>query len=262
MEETVIMTNESAPATVFAFAPEDVSPVDAGEAADPVGDGVQGADEQTVVGADAPEGVDAPLSEAKDQKDIGRAFAAESRRLQAKYEKQLADDPVRALGRMMVEDLMTSGELSEADAIQKATDNFLKAVAKRDNISPNVARRLYGMEQARAQSAPEQPDAEIQRIVAEVEAAPKPKGFDAAAAYNDEEFLTMLQQMPADKAIRLYHAEHRATQEKQDIAEKLRARQAVPQTMVPQQPVSPVTDWSKVDSEAFFAEKERRARNR
>ena len=261
MEETVITTNESAPATVFAFAPEDVGPVDAGEAAEPAGDGVQGTDQQTVSGASAPEGVDAPLSEAKDQRDIGKAFAAESRRLQAKYEKQLADDPMRALGRMMVEDLMGAGEMTEADAIQKATDNFLKAVAKRDNISPNVARRLYGMEQAKAQSAPD-PDAEIQRIVAEVEAAAKPEGFDAAAAYRDEEFVTMLTEMPVDKAIRLYHAEHKVSNEKQDIAEKLRARQAVPQTMVPQQPVSPVTDWGKVDSAAFFAEKERRARNR
>lgn len=261
MEETVITTNDSAPATVFAFAPEDVNPVDAGEAAEPVGDGVQESDQQTVVGANAPEGVDAPLPEAKDQKDIGKAFAAESRRLQAKYEKQLADDPMRALGKMMVEDLMSSGEMSEADAIQKATDNFLKAVAKRDNISPNVARRLYGMEQAKAQSEPNR-DAEIQRIVAEVEATPKPDGFDAATAYNDPEFVTMLTEMPVDKAIRLYHAEHKVSHEKQDIAEKLRARQAVPQSMVPQQPVSPVTDWSKVDSAAFFAEKERRAKNR
>ena len=71
MEETVITTNDSAPATVFAFAPEDVNPVDAGEAAEPVGDGVQETDQQTVVGANAPKGVDAPLPEAKDQKDIG-----------------------------------------------------------------------------------------------------------------------------------------------------------------------------------------------
>lgn len=264
MEETVMTPAESAPATVFAFAPEDMgSPVDAGEAAAPVGEEAQAPKEQTVGGAEAPEEVDAPLPETKDQKDIGRAFAAERKRLQAQFDKQLADDPLRALGRLMVEDLRSSGEItSEEDAIEKATENFLKAVAKRDNISPNVARRLYGVDQqARAKEVPNA-DAEAQRIMEAVEAAPKPAGFNAAEAYQDMEFVSMLTEMPVDKAIRLYHAEHTASHEKQDLAEKLRARQAVPQSMTPQQPVSPVTDWGKVDTAAFFAEKERRARNR
>ncbi|MBQ5587130.1 MAG: hypothetical protein IIU73_00780, partial [Selenomonadales bacterium] len=78
-----------------------------------------------------------------------------------------------------------------------------------------------------------------------------------------EEFQEMLLEMPVDKAIRLYHAEHfAADRAKQDLAEKMRARQAIPQTINPQQPASPVTDWSKVDSDAFFAEKERRQKFR
>lgn len=258
-----VVANDSAPATVFAFAPEDTeqSPVDAGDV--PAVEQEEQA-EQTVEEPKSSDGVDDQFAEKKGQKDIGKAFAAESKRLEAKYRKQLETDPIRMLGKLMIDDLRENSDLSEEDAIKTATDNFLKAVAKRENISPNIARRLYGVkgEEAAQTEQHSTPDDEAQRILADVEAATKPAGFDMEAAFSDQAFIDLLTTVPAEIAIRLYHAEHRVGTEAQDLAEKLRARQSVPKTMVPSQPVSPKTDWLSVDSAAFQAEKERRRKLR
>ena len=255
MEETTVNVPE-APATVFAFAPEDTSPVDAGEEAAPAGDEAQGT-EQTVTDGEPSSGVDA--RDPQSQKDIGKAFAKESRRIREQYDKKLKEDPYYRLGRLMADDVRYSGdvELSEADALKKATDNFMSAVAKRDNLSKSAARRLYGMEQKE-----ESPETRVQSIIEELEAAEKPEGFDLAAAAADDAFVNLLAEMPAGLAVRLYHAEHRAAAEKQDLAEKLRARQAIPQSMTTTQPVTPKTDWMSASSDAFFAEKERRRKSR
>lgn len=235
MEETVI-TNEGG-ANVFAFAPE--APVDAEQS--------EAVTENTVEQTE----VDAP---SETQADIGRAFAAERKRIEAKYAKQLEQDPMRALGKLMVDDLMNSGNMTQEEAVQKATDNFLAAVSKRDNLPTHVVRRL--MQTDKKESNQEQV---IDDIIDKLRTAEKPQGFDEQSAYADEEFQQMLLEMPVDKAIRLYHAEHTATaQAKQDIAEKMRARQSIPQTIVPQQPAAPVADWRNVSTDDFFKEKERR----
>ncbi len=258
------VVNDSAPATVFAFAPEDTeqNPVDAGDV--PAVEQEEQAEQTAVEPTEGSDGVSDQLAEAKGQKDIGRAFRAESKRLEEKYRKQLETDPIRLLGKLMIDDLLENSDLSEEDAIKTATENFLKAVAKRENISPNVARRLYGVKGEKAQTAEQHstPDDEAQRILADVEAATKPAGFDLETAFADQTFIDLLTQVPAEIAIRLYHAEHRVGTEAQDLAEKLRARQSVPKTMVPSQPVSPKTDWLSVDSAAFQAEKERRRKLR
>ena len=254
MEETVMMTNDSAPATVFAFAPEDVSPVDGG-IAEPMGE--EASVSEATVEAEQPTEVDAPHSE---QADIGKAFSAERKRIEAKFARQMETDPMRILGKMMVDDLIETKGLSQEEAVKMATDNFLTAVSKRDNLPNHVVRRL--MQQTEAKEATSHEDT-VKEIISKLDAATKPHGFDEATAYADEEFQEMLLEMPVDKAIRLYHAEHfAADRAKQDLAEKMRARQAIPQTINPQQPASPVTDWSKVDSDAFFAEKERRQKFR
>jgi len=281
MEETAVSTQESVqeftPATVFEFAPEeDSAPVDAGEAAEPAGEGAQDAPKETGDGEkQSPEGVAGPDG-AKKQKDVGSAFAKEKRRVEARekarYEEALRNDPLRKLGRLMVDDVRQGGDMTEEDAISAATENFLKAVAKRDGISPNVARKLYGAEiqksvEQAAKAETEDPDipdpdAEAQRIWEEVEAADKPEGFDADAAYKDREFVQLLTEMPAAAAIRVWHAERQAATAKQDIAERLLARQNIPQMTKPAQQATPKTDWTRVDRATFLAEKERRRKSR
>ena len=99
--------------------------------------------------------------------------------------------------------------------------------------------------------------------------APKPKGFNEQKAYADPEFIKLLtgcdeqgnqvdEPMPAKYAIQVYMANQRASQAEYDVAEKVRAGKALPQSIKPQQRVSPRTDWTKVSDEEFLKEKERR----
>lgn len=246
-----------APATVFAFAPEETAvdaPVEEA-AVEPADEGEQAPAEETVEESEDSVAVDAP-SDGK-QKDIGIAFRKESERIRRQYEKKLANDPLRSIGKLMVEDMMSNEGISEEDAIRRVNDNFLKAVAKRDNISPNVAKKLYG-----TQPVIDETDSQIADIVDAVEAAEKPDGFNEEAAYNDPKFADLLTRFPAEAAIRIYHAEQQAANASQDIAEKLRARKAIPQSITPQKTATVKTDWMAVSSEEFRAEKARRNKYR
>ena len=259
MEETV----EMAPATVFAFGPEDSAPVDEAQPAEPVGEEVQAPEEQTVEAEESVEGVDDQQTE---QSKVDKAIGKEKHRIREQarqeYERKLQEDPVRQLGQLMLDDLMTNKDLTQEEAIKEATDNMLKAIARRDGVSIGVAKKLYGKEvkQSVQQAASDQSD--IDRIVADVQAAPKPEGFDEQVAYQDESFLQLLREMPATAAIRVWTAERKSEQAGQDIAEKLRARSAIPQSIRPQKPVKPVTDWTKASTEDFLAEKKRRQKLR
>ena len=257
MEETV---ETPAPANVFAFGPEESAPVDEGQAADPVGEEVQETDGQTAEAEESAEGVSAQFT---DQEQVNRAIGLEKHRIREQarqeYERKLADDPVRQLGQLMMDDLVTNKGLSQQDAIKEATDNLLKAIAKRDGVSVGVARKLYGKE---VKQEVQEAQSDIEKIAAEVMAAPKPKGFDAQTAYQDKAFLDLLQQYPAEAAIRIYAAENRANNAGQDLSEKLRTRQSIPQSTRPQQSVKPVTDWTQVSTDDFMAEKARRQKLR
>lgn len=251
-----VNTEAPAPATVFAFAPETEAVVDAPqeEAVESVDEGEQTPTENPVEESEDSVVVDAP-SEGK-QKDIGAAFAKESARIRKQYEKKLANDPLRSIGKLMVDDLMSQEEITEEEAIKKVNDNFLKAVAKRDNISPNVAKKLYGKE-----PVIDSTENQVMDILEAVEAAEKPDGFDDSA-YNDPKFADLLTRFPAEAAIRIYVAEQQAANAPQDIAEKLRARKAIPQSITPQKSAAPKKDWMSVSSEEFAAEKARRNKYR
>ena len=194
MEETV---ETSAPATVFAFGPEESVPVDEVQEAAPVGEEAQESEQQMVEAEESADGVDTQPSE---QDKVSKAIGKEKHRIREQarqeYEKKLSEDPVRQLGKLMLDDLMTNKDLSEEDAIKEATDNLLKAIAKRDNVSVGVAKRLYGQQvKQTVQQTAEEPD--IDTIVEEVRKAPKPEGFDESVAYQDDSFLELLQEMPA-----------------------------------------------------------------
>ena len=260
MEETV---ETPAPANVFAFGPEE-APVDGEQQADPVGEEVQETAEQT---AEAEESADGVSTQFADQEQVNRAIGLEKHRIREQarqeYERKLADDPTRQLGQLMIDDLMTNKGLTQEEAVKEATDNMLKAIAKRDGVSVGVAKKLYGKQvkqEVQEEVQAQQPD--VQRIAEEVAKAPKPRGFDAAVAYQDKAFLDLLQQYPAEAAIRIYAAENLANNAGQDVAERLKARQAVPQSTRPQQSVKPVTDWTQVSTDDFLKEKARRQKLR
>lgn len=245
-QETVItQAEESAPATVFSFPPE--SPVDAGNA-EPQGEGVEVTEAES------------GNAEAGEQKDIGKAFAEERKRIEQKYQRKMNDDPSYKLGEMMIADLMETAGLTKDEAVKRATDNFIKAVAKRDGISPNVAKKLYAKE-VRQELEDNMPDAdeEADRIIREVYEAPKPDGFDEEAAYHDPAFAQLLSEFPVKAAIRIWMSERAARTAGEDLAEKLKARKGIPQMTRANQSVTPKVDWMSVDYETFRKEKERRS---
>jgi hypothetical protein len=261
MEETVV--NAPEPATVFAFGPEDAPVDEVQPEAEPAGEEAQESEQQTVEAEESAEGVDAQLTE---QEKVNRAIGKEKHRIREQarqeYQQKLESDPARQLGQLMIEDLMTNKGLSADDAAKEATENLLKAIAKREGMSVGMTKKLFGKEVKQAVSEAADQQSEIDRIVADVQAAEKPEGFDESAAYQDEAFLDLLREMPAKAAIRVYMAEKKASQAGQDIAEKLKARQAIPQSSRPQQAVTPKTDWMNASKEEFLAEKARRQKYR
>lgn len=243
-------------ANVFAFAPEETA-VNAQEADGEAPTEETEQIEETGVATEA-DG-DADRLDGKSGKDIGKAFSAERKRIEEKYQRQLESDPFRQLGKLMADDLAETQNIPAEEAVKKARDNFLAAVAKRDGISQRVARKIYG-EQA-DKVAEKTAESEAQRIAEEVKAAPKPAGFDPEIAYNDNDFLQLLEDgMPAAAAIRVWTAERKAANARQDVAERIVARNGVPQMTRPNMPVTPKTDWLSVDKETFEKEKKRRQR--
>ncbi len=274
------------PATVFAFAPgaDGDSPVDAGQEgsgeADLQGGELQASGE-TVEAEDSAEGVDGPdqtedgnRDRTPSQAEIGHAFGRESKRLQDKYrreyEDRLAADPAYLAGRRMIQDIADREGIPYDQAAQKAEERWIEAVARREGVSVNVARLLVQQApsqpapQTQAQAAPEAPDtaAQATEILEGLLAVPKPDGFDLDAAMQDPGFVQMATELPPDAAVRVYAAEQRAKQAPQSVAERLQARQQIPQSSRPQQAATPVTDWARASEDQFYAEKERRRKTR
>ena len=105
------------------------------------------------------------------------------------------------------------------------------------------------------------PEAEAARIVDELLHVRVPEGIDTDAAMRDEGFVELLTEYPAAAAVRIWAAERRAEQAPRQVADLLRARQGVPASTRPQQPVRPEPDWWDMTGEEFLALKERVARS-
>lgn len=272
------------PATVFAFAPDadGDSPVDAGQGgsgeADLQGEELQ-ASGKTVGAEDSAQGVGGPdqageenTNRTPSQAEIGHAFGRESKRLQEKYRREYEDrltaDPAYLAGRRMIEDIAEREGIAYEQAAQKAEERWIEAVAAREGVSVNVARLL--VQQAAAPKTPEAsteaqaPDtaAQAAEILEGLLSAPKPDGFDLDAAMQDPAFVQLATEMSPTAAMRVYAAEQRAKQAPQSVAERLQARQQIPQSLRPQQAATPVTDWGRASEDQFYAEKERRRKTR
>lgn len=263
-------------ATVFAFAPEETGGVALVEETDlPQAEAGDAPSERTDAGGQAAEkqpaepengvsqGARGPRFEGRKQAEIGMAFAKANDRLRAKYERMLEQDPDRAIGRRLVEDLMQREHLSEADARKTLDDRFYAAQARRDGIPESLARDIAALKKGAA-AQPREPEFDAAQKAAEVQsemaAMPLPEGFDVEAAFRDPAFSELLMQMPTATAVRLYHAERRAEalskqaeHAAQDVAEKMQARAQIPVPASPRAPVKASIDYRNLSSEEFWA---------
>jgi hypothetical protein len=206
--------------------------------------------------------VDAPKP-GDGQGKVGHAFAEQRKA----YEQKLATDPLRILGQKVVGDIMRSQpNVSEADAIRIAEDNLMQAIAARENITPYVARAIYGQAVQTAvqpMQAPAAPDvnAKAAQIAEELTTMELPDGFSLETAKDDSGFMRLLWDMPPAAAVRVYHAEQSAKNAQakaaKDISEKLLARQQIPQPLAKEQPANPQTDYYRMSDDDFISLYER-----
>lgn len=271
------------PATVFGFGPQDSEPVGAAE----------DFGENTQTGEDAPEegqniaDAQAPGDElnTKPQREIGAYWRKERERrdreierAKQEFEQKLSGDPIRQLGQLMIDNIASREGKTPDEAAKIAEERFIAAYAKQEGMTPAqarldlVAKRLLSAnapdklapQKPTQQKPAESPDdveaeaeAQAMEIVEELASMRFPGGFDLDVAMQDQSFQNLLIDYGPKAAVRIYAAEQTARQAPQQIADKLRARQQIPQTIRPQQAVSPVPSYRDMSSEEFFAEKER-----
>ncbi len=280
MEETTVSTSEAATAAaasvesanVFAFAPE---PVDVAQDEQAVQSGSEETGEvATATAADeADEGGGDPDLDDKPQKEVGKAFAKEQRRLKEKYQREyeakLNNDPLRVVGRQIVEDIMQRDGIGMDAAAKEAQERWIEAKARQNNITPEFARRVYGATATPERNGDFDADAKAQEVMNEIQSMQLPDGFDMNTAIADEGFAQLLIDMPTNAAVRVYAAEQRAKaaqtraeQAPQDVAEKLRARQQIPQSTRPQRNVTPEVNYRDMPTDDFFALKEKLEKKR
>ncbi|HMM30354.1 MAG TPA: hypothetical protein PKB13_01115 [Clostridia bacterium] len=210
--------------------------------------------------------VDAP-KQGDGQDKVGHAFAQERKRIQQQFEQKLANDPLRILGQQIVGDIKrVQPDISEAEALTIATNNLMQAISAREGITPNVARAIYGQAVQNAVQPAEPTETDTNEraahIAEELTTMQMPDGFDLVKAKDDPAFLQLLWDMPASAAVRVYHAEQSAktaqTKAAQDVAEKLQARQQLPQPMAKELPVTPNVDYNTMSDDAVLAARRQR----
>ena len=260
--------NNPAPATVFGFAPEAVSAPQEPETTQAAGVETPQQAEQTGMEAEAPDGVvgQSPLTNSQ-KREVKSAFANERRRRDAEIAKAKAEfeqSPRYRFGDQLIRDVMEAEGIDEATAIGEVEKRLVEAFAKRENVSPGVARMLLTRNAAQPQPQQESNEEKADRIVGDLLSVQLPDGFDLDKAIEDEAFQGLLVELPASAAVRVYAAEQRVAQAEQRaaqapaaLAEQLRARQAIPQPMRTNQSVTVNPDYTNMPAKDFWALKER-----
>lgn len=194
------------------------------------------------------------------QDKVSAAFAEQRRKIEARYrreyEEKLANDPMRSFGQRMVEQVARQHGVTLEQAAAIAEESMYKSIAEQEGVSPAVARAIFGGPMARPQQPVQQdnsPEAFAARVRRDLETAELPEGFDFDASVQDIGFVELLTKYPVEAAARIYHSEKRAQQAPKDMAERIKARQAIPQPMSPQQPVTPQVDFNTIPDEEYIA---------
>lgn len=260
--------NAPAPATVFEFAPDVVSAYQEPENTPEAGVETPQQAEQTGIEANASDGVvdQSPLTNSQ-KREVKSAFANERRRRDAEIARAKAEfeqSPRYRFGDQLIRDVMEAEGIDEATAIGEVERRLVEAFAKRENVSPGVARMLLTRNTAQPQPQQERNEDKAQRIVEDLLSVQLPDGFDMDKAIEDEVFQGLLVELPASAAVRVYAAEQRVAQAEQRaaqapamIADQLRARQAIPQPMRTDQSVAVTPDYANMPTKDFWAMKER-----
>lgn len=209
---------------------------------------------------------DTPQQEPKPEpKPNDNAFANMRRSMERQHEQKLATDPLRILGQKIVGDIIRAQpDISEADALRMAEDNLMKAIAERENISPLVAKQLFG--QAAKEEPAEDYTEQASKIAEELTSMELPEGFNLEAAGKDQNFVQLLTKYPPAAAVRIYAAEQgaqsAASKAAQDVAEKLHARQQIPQPLAKEMPVTPTVDYTSMSDADILAARRQRQDSR
>lgn len=263
MEENTVMTEQAAGMDVTVAQAGEAAAVDAPQERTYSAAELLGIDEAETVDNAQPEQaaqeVDAPR-QGDPQDKVGAAFARERRRLENRYrreyEQKLASDPMRSFGQRMIEQVARQHGVTLEQAAAIAEESMYKSIAEREGVSPAVARAIFGGPMARPQQPVQQdnsPEAFAARVRQDLETAELPEGFDFDASVQDIGFVELLTKYPVEAAARIYHSEKRAQQAPKDMAERIKARQAIPQPMSPQQPVTPQVDFNTIPDEEYIA---------
>lgn len=201
-----------------------------------------------------------------DQSEIDKAFSRERRRIEQREQRRYAEQmqrhaPAIDIGTRLIQDIMQVHGVPMEAAVAIAEENLVRAIAARENVSPNVARAMLARPQA---AAPQQQGTDMQqmagRIREDVMHMQMPEGFDFEMAIEDETFAQMLLEMPTARAVELYHLQRRVEQAPQEIAERLRARQMLPQQGKAQQAVTPKLDFDTMSDDDFLKFKDSKNR--
>lgn len=262
MEETVM--------TEVGFAAEASAPGDAGReinAAELLGEEQQQSPEETVIenGGDGQQTETIPNREEQEKAERNRVFAGMERSARAKVRKEFETNPAYIFGTKMLNYLMTSKGISFEDAAKFADGQLLQAIAQQENASPAVAKMLYdrmtqGQDNGRDEKNAFDGKKEAEMVREELGRSNLPEGFDFDTEAGNEEFAQMLimaRRNPTEMAIRAYHAERQAKNAPAEVAEKLKARMTIPQSMKTQQPVTPKIDFDNMSDEEFDRFEER-----
>ena len=231
------------------------------DAAELLGEEQQQEPEGTVIEEDGGDGQQ-PAAQTDDQAEKNRVYAGMERSIKARLQKQFDADPEVAFARKLIGYYAQARGLERKDAVNFAESQFLQAVATMENVSPNVARMLYQKQEQpeqRTETNEEMTARRAREIEEDLKSIEMPEGFNFREAVKDERFAEMLlkEGWPTEAAIRVYHAENMAKNAPAEMAERLKARAAIPQPMKPQQPVAPKLDFNAMSDEEFERFEER-----
>lgn len=258
MEEFTVV---SAPVDAGMGAQDDLSAMDL-EAAEELPAGEERQHGETVE-EDAE--VDAPAEQSQEE-SMQVAMGRELRRIRnaerASYDGRIDAikrqvGPAAEVGMRIIEDIMTSKGVPYEAAATMAAENYIRAAAARDGISPNLARRLFGNPRPVINEEQQQPGfnpaARAEQVRREAAAMDMPAGFDFEAAVRDAEFAQMLLHMPTRYAVELYHAKRSAASMPGMMADRLRARAGMPQPGKTGRSTPPRMDFMSMTDDEILA---------
>ena len=240
------------PATVFGFAPPSEQAV-AEPAPEPAAEQRESSANVSETTGEDTEAAAPQLTDERRQ----NAFESQRKRYQREIEN-LRKDPAMEVGEQLIRDVMRQNNVSRDEAVGTIRQRFVDAYAKRENIGPDAARKLMQMDvrESREAEGPS-PEDRAKQIVDDLLNTELPEGFDTDAAVDDPEFQKLLVEYPAKAAVRIYQAERKANEAPKAVADRLRARQSVPASTRPQQPVNASRNYRDMSTEDFFALKEK-----